>query len=372
MTKLVAKDLKVVRKKFMLDVPEFSVERGEIVALLGPSGSGKSTLMTALSGLEKPTHGSVMLDGEEIRPAAARKKMAGVFQFPYLMKGTVEYNAAYGLRLRNVPLAERRGKVSEALKLVGLSGYEKRSVHELSGGEQQRVALARALVLDPEVLMLDEPLSSLDENLKRYLSSEFRRILKERCISALYVTHDRTEALTVADRIVVLNEGKIVADAPSRDFYARIKDDWARGFLQISKPLIGTVIEPLANNDGYLVDVAGSKVVLNSNHGEANGSETREQDILEAGRKVELFISPRGIFLTSSMDVPDRCDWFLLTGKIESMDRLGEKDRIHITTEAGSTDLIALSIHIERLGVGIGDEVTAMVATDTIQWAACS
>lgn len=370
MTKLAARNLKVIRKRFMLDIPEFSLERGEIVALLGPSGSGKSTLMTALGGLEKPTEGEVLLDGEAISPKAARAKMAGVFQFPYLMKGTVLRNAEYGMRLRKVPAAERHERATEALQMVGLAGYEKRSVHELSGGEQQRVALARALVLEPEVLMLDEPLSSLDENLKRHLSSEFRRILKERCISALYVTHDRTEALTVADRIVVLNKGKIVADAPARNFYACIKDDWARSFLQIEKPLSATLVSRGEVNSEYLVNVGGKNVTLSSANGPEWLDDLTEQDILEGGYSVDLFLSPRGIMLTKDKRVPDSDFWFNITGTVKSRARLGEKDRINVETAAGSLDAVILRSHRESMQLEIGDEVSVLVASDAVQWTA--
>lgn len=369
MSRLIAKNLKVTRKKFELDVPEFALERGEIVALLGPSGSGKTTLMTALGGLEKLNTGTVSLDGEDITKKIVRTKIAGVFQFPYLMKGTVEKNAEYGLRIRKTPPGERHERVSKALSLVGLSGYEKRSVHELSGGEQQRVALARALVLEPEVLMLDEPLSSLDENLKRHLSTEFRRILKERGTSALYVTHDRTEALTVADRIIVLNEGKIVSEAPSRNFYASIGDEWARNFLQIAQPLQARLLARIEGTNGYLMDVAGQKIAFNSANGPPDLESLSSQDILETGYEVDVFASPRGLMVATLGSIPESDLWFCLTGTIESSTRMGEKERVEVRTAAGLLNAMILRAQQETLGLGVGDEVSVLVAKDAVQWA---
>lgn len=369
MSRLVAKNLKVTRKKFELDVPEFVLEPGEIVALLGPSGSGKTTLMTALGGLEKLSAGTVFLDGQDVTKKIVRTKIAGVFQFPYLMKGTVGYNAEYGLRLRRIPADERRSRVQAALTLVGLKGYEEHSIHELSGGEQQRVALARALVLEPDVLMLDEPLSSLDENLKRHLSTEFRRILKERGTSALYVTHDRTEALTVADRIMVLNAGKIVSVAPSRNFYASIQNEWARDFLQIAEPLQAKLLARIGEVNEYLVDVAGQKITFSSASGPADLERLSSQDILEADYVIDVFISPRGLMVARLGSIPESDLWFCLTGVIESSTHMGEKERVKIRTAAGSLNAMILWPQKKALALEVGDEVSVLVAKDAVQWA---
>ena len=198
-------------RDFSLNIPELVLEKGTTTALLGPSGSGKSTLLGILGYLEKPQQGEVLLDGTPLTAKRARDHITAVLQMPYLMKGTVERNVAYGLKLRHVPVSERRARVCDMLTLVGLRGYENRSIAGLSGGESQRVALARALVIGPSVLLLDEPLSSLDEHLKERLAFDFAKILKESKITALYVTHDKNEARTVANSHAVMSEGRIVS-----------------------------------------------------------------------------------------------------------------------------------------------------------------
>jgi ABC-type sulfate/molybdate transport systems ATPase subunit len=225
-----------IKKKllpFCLDVDSFEVKAGTTTALLGPSGGGKSTLLNILGGLEKPDSGSVYLDDEPLTTKRARAYITAVFQTPYLLRGTVIRNVAYGLRLRHVPRAEQRERVANILKLVGLDGLENRSVAALSGGEAQRVALARALVLEPTVLLLDEPLSSLDEKLKRHLSHEFARILDELKMTTVYVTHDRGEAKAVAHALAVMKDGKIVSYGEGDQYWSGHTDPWAREFLEI-------------------------------------------------------------------------------------------------------------------------------------------
>jgi ABC-type Fe3+/spermidine/putrescine transport system ATPase subunit len=156
-----------------------------------------------------------------------------VFQTPYLLRGTVMRNVAYGLRLRHVGRDEQKTRVSTILELVGLAGYENRSVAGLSGGEAQRVALARALVLEPAVLLLDEPLSSLDEHLKRHLAEEFARILRELRMTAVYVTHHKGEAKIVADCLAVMKDGRIISYAEGDEFWTGHEDQWARSFLGV-------------------------------------------------------------------------------------------------------------------------------------------
>jgi putative spermidine/putrescine transport system ATP-binding protein len=218
---------------FTLDVDEFLVGSGTTTALLGPSGSGKSTLLTILGGLIKPDEGRVLLGNEPMTPKLTRTHVTAVFQTPYLLRGTVMRNVAYGLKLRHVPIQERRLRVGKVLDLVGLSGYETRSIAGLSGGEAQRIALARALVLEPAVLLLDEPLSSLDEHLKKHLAHEFARILKELRMTAVYVTHHKGEAKVVADAIGVMKEGRIVSYAEGEGFLTGHTDPWARDFLGV-------------------------------------------------------------------------------------------------------------------------------------------
>jgi molybdopterin-binding protein len=181
-----------------------------------------------------------------------------VFQKPYLLRGTVSDNAGYGLRLRHVPAAERRRRVSAALARVGLAGWEDRSALTLSGGEAQRVALARALVLEPSLLLLDEPLSYLDPLLKRSLSVEFAEILASEYVTAVYVTHDQDEAAIIADRIGVMRDGRIIAEGEPDEVLGLPADAWLAAFVGMEPPLRGSVV---ASGEGMVsVDVGGATI----------------------------------------------------------------------------------------------------------------
>ena len=226
-------DLRVSYPPFELDIDAFELPRGTITALLGPSGCGKSTLLGVIGGFEAAHVGRLFLDGEPLSPALVRQHVAAVLQTPYLMKGSVAYNVGYGLRLRRVPRREQRRRIAAVLELVGLGGFESRSILGLSGGEAQRVALARGLVLEPNVLLLDEPLSSLDENLRAELAAEFGKILHAQGVTALYVTHSKEESFIVADRIVLMRDGRIETEGTPKELLAEGQSDWTRQFLKI-------------------------------------------------------------------------------------------------------------------------------------------
>jgi iron(III) transport system ATP-binding protein len=187
------------------------IKKGELVTLLGPSGCGKTTTLRMIAGFEFPTSGGITLDGQEINPLPPHKReMSMVFQsyaiFPHL---TVFENIAYGLNVQRLPKSVIKSRVDKVLGLVHLEGYGDRAPTQLSGGQQQRVALARALVMEPKVLLMDEPLSNLDAKLREEMRTEIRRIQKELNITSVYVTHDQVEAMTLSDRIVVMNQGII-------------------------------------------------------------------------------------------------------------------------------------------------------------------
>lgn len=194
-----------------VDSVNLTVEKGEFITFLGPSGCGKTTTLRMIAGFEEPTAGSVLLGRTDITALPANKRDLGfVFQnyalFPHM---TVENNVAYGLKVRKLPVSEVNHRTVEALEAVGLSGEGKRYPNQLSGGQQQRVALARALVLRPKLLLMDEPLSNLDAKLRAHMRGEIRRIQREWNLTCLYVTHDQKEALTMSDRIMVMNAGKV-------------------------------------------------------------------------------------------------------------------------------------------------------------------
>jgi iron(III) transport system ATP-binding protein len=187
------------------------IEKGELVTLLGPSGCGKTTTLRIIAGFEFPTQGRIILDNREINSLPPHKReMSMVFQsyaiFPHL---TVFENIAYGLNVKRLPKSKITEQVNKVLDLVHLEGYGDRAPTQLSGGQQQRVALARALIMEPKVLLMDEPLSNLDAKLREEMRTEIRRIQKDMNITSVYVTHDQIEAMTLSDRIVVMNQGRI-------------------------------------------------------------------------------------------------------------------------------------------------------------------
>jgi thiamine transport system ATP-binding protein len=206
---------------------------GETVALLGPSGCGKSTLLRLIAGLEAPDSGKLLWEGRDITTLAPQKRGFGlVFQdyalFPHL---NVAQNIAFGLVEQGIPKRERRSRVGELLELIGLSGFEARRVQQLSGGEQQRVALARALAPRPRLLLLDEPLSNLDLALREELKEQLRDLLGALHISALYVTHDQSEAFTLAERIAVMRAGHLQQVAARDDLFEHPASVWVARFL---------------------------------------------------------------------------------------------------------------------------------------------
>ena len=190
---------------------DLEIEQGELVTLLGPSGCGKTTTLRMIAGFEFPTSGRILLDGKEINTLPPNKRdMSMVFQsyaiFPHL---NVFENVSYGLNVQHLSRTEINQRVGRVMELVQLTGYENRAPNQLSGGQQQRVALARALIMEPKVLLMDEPLSNLDAKLRENMRSEIRRIQKSLGITSVYVTHDQIEAMTLSDRIVVMNQGLI-------------------------------------------------------------------------------------------------------------------------------------------------------------------
>jgi len=209
------------------------IERGEFVTLLGPSGCGKSTLLRCIAGLTPVDSGQILLDGQDIVPLSPQKRGIGmVFQsyalFPNM---TVEQNVAFGLRMQKVKADERQARVSEALELVELGSFAGRYPHQLSGGQCQRVALARSLVTRPRLLLLDEPLSALDARIRKHLREQIRGIQRELGLTTIFVTHDQEEALTLSDRIFLMNQGRIVQSGDAETLYTAPVDLFAAGFI---------------------------------------------------------------------------------------------------------------------------------------------
>ena len=216
-------------------VPELNlgIREGELIALLGPSGCGKTTTMRAIAGLLTPASGRITIDGRDVTRVPANKRGIGlVFQsyalFPHL---NAFENVAFGLRLQKLSASEITERTQQGLATVGLTGYDKRKPAEMSGGQQQRLALARSLVMQPKVLLLDEPLSNLDARLRLEMRTELQRVQKETGVTMVFVTHDQAEALALADRIVLMKEGRIEQLGTPADLYARPETAFAAEFM---------------------------------------------------------------------------------------------------------------------------------------------
>jgi ABC-type Fe3+/spermidine/putrescine transport system ATPase subunit len=265
-------ELRHVRKQFGATVPaddvSLSIEPGEFFTLLGPSGSGKSTLLRIVAGLERADAGQVLLRGRDVGDVPPWRRHFGmVFQqyanFPHM---DVARNVAYGLRRRKLSKTEIRARVTELLDLVGMSGFEERRVTQLSGGEQQRVAIARALAPRPELLLLDEPLAALDEKIRREMQGELTKIQDATGTTFVYVTHDQEEALTMSDRIAVLNRGRCVqVDAPERIFRTP-RTRFVAGFFRGCNVLDGRIER---EDGGAALVLAGHRLPLERSDGRA-------------------------------------------------------------------------------------------------------
>ena len=256
-------------RELSLDIP-----RGEFFTMLGPSGCGKTTTLRMIAGFEEPSDGRVLLDGEDVtgRPAFKRPTNT-VFQsyalFPHL---SVEKNVAFGLQRKRVDRAETRRRVTEELERVGLAAEAKRRPAQLSGGQQQRVALARALVNRPAVLLLDEPLGALDLKLRKQLQVELKRIQRDVGITFVYVTHDQEEALTMSDRIAVMNRGVIEQVADPESVYERPATTFVAGFIGVSNLMPGEVVSTNGSATELRLD-AGPTVRT----GESGGAQVGER-----------------------------------------------------------------------------------------------
>ena len=296
---------------------DLEVEAGELFVLLGPSGCGKTTLLRAIAGFAAVHSGSIHVAGQEVTELAPSRRDSGmVFQsfalWPHL---NVAENVAFGLRERRVPKHESRERVERALADVNLAGYGSRRVDELSGGEQQRVALARALVIRPRCLLLDEPLSNLDANLRRSMRDEIRRICKEFSLTTLYVTHDQKEALAIADRLAVMRRGRILQIGTAAQIYRRPVSRAVAAFVGETNLLSGTILEQSSD----AVTVASQAGVLQSSPVAA----------FSAGDQVLISIRPECFRLLDGGGT--------LTGELRSSTYLG--DITAHTIRVGNVDL---------------------------------
>ena len=266
---MTAISIKGLTKRFgamtAVDQVDLSVTSGELFFLLGPSGCGKTTLLRMIAGFIEPTAGSIRFGDRDVTLQPPNRRNTGmVFQsyalWPHM---TVAANVAYGLTVRKVPAAKKAERVSAALRAVHMEEYAKRKPNQLSGGQQQRVALARALVIEPTILLLDEPLSNLDAKLRLEMRSEIRRLISETRITTIYVTHDQKEALSMADNMAVLRAGRVVQIGPPRLLYERPASRFVADFLGETNFLPAVVRD---NSNGTVV-LETSAGILHSNAG---------------------------------------------------------------------------------------------------------
>jgi iron(III) transport system ATP-binding protein len=265
------------------DDVSLGIEKGEFVTLLGPSGCGKTTTLRLIAGFEFPTAGHILLDGRRLNDVPPnRRDMAMVFQsyaiFPHL---NVYDNIAYGLKVKKVPPAEIKRRIEQVLHLTKLTGLEKREPNQISGGQQQRVALARALIVEPKVLLFDEPLSNLDAKLREEMRFEIRDLQKRLGITAIYVTHDQEEALVMSDRIAIMNKGRLAQVGTPEEIYERPRSRFVADFIGLSDFIPARVDS--SDNRIARVCVGDSFLTVNATPG------------LEVNQSVLLFVRPNDI-----------------------------------------------------------------------------
>lgn len=315
---------------------DLEIRPGELFFLLGPSGCGKTTLLRSLAGFYIPEEGTIAFEGEDVTRLPPHKRNTGmVFQsyalWPHM---TVAENVAFGLRERRVPKEELKRRVAEALESVQMSRYAARKPNQLSGGQQQRVALARALVIRPRCLLLDEPLSNLDARLRLEMRSEIRRVCKEFKLTTVYVTHDQKEALSIADRMAVLEDGLILQVGTPREIYGRPHTKTVAHFIGETNFMNGRLLErnesgirvetPYGALDGILADPAAEPAV---------------------GSEVTVSIRPECLRLSTEIPAANR-----ISGRIGESVYLGEVAQYEFHAGAGALKVFELNPRFVEAG----------------------
>ena len=339
-------ELSGVTKSFgeFVAVDDLTLEiyEGEFFSLLGPSGCGKTTTLRMIAGFEEPTEGTISVDGEPMRGVPPyRRPVNTVFQsyaiFPHL---NVFDNVAFGLRRAGVKGEELRRRVTEACAMVQLEGFEKRKPGALSGGQQQRVALARALVKRPKVLLLDEPLGALDLKLRKEMQLELKSLQHEVGITFVYVTHDQEEALTMSDRIAVMNEGRVQQVADPATLYESPRNRFVANFIGQTNVFSGTV-----------ESVNADRVTLRTRGGTKIEAVMRENSV-EVGAEAQAAVRPEKIWLGSGGDN-------VSSARIRQIVYLGVSTQyIAELPEGGTLVLYQQNAHDSATGPGVGEEVS--------------
>ena len=330
------KDPKTGEKFYAVKDVNLEIEPGSFVTLLGPSGCGKTTNLRMIAGFESPDEGEIYLGDEPINVLTPNQRdTAMVFQsyalFPHY---NVFDNVAYGLRLRKVPKAEIAERVGRMLELVEMGGMEERMTNQLSGGQQQRVALARALVVEPGVLLFDEPLSNLDAKLRVTMRTEIRKIQQKLGITAIYVTHDQSEAMSISDKIIVMKKGVVAQMGTPTEIYYHPVDEFVADFIGEANFLRGTV-KSCTGSDCCL-DVCGRPVTVVTDTSRTPGEDA------------EIVLRPEAILIGRQGDLP--C-------KVELSCFMGSYQNYHVRLEDGTLVKITDNCPIEKEVYQVGEQV---------------
>ena len=333
-----------------LEPTDLTIKAGEFITLLGPSGSGKTTILMSIAGFVAPTSGRILLDGRDVTGLPPERRNFGVvFQgyalFPHL---TVYDNVAFPLRARGITGEAARPKIMAALEMAKLQAFAHRYPRQLSGGQQQRVALARSLVFSPELLLLDEPLSALDKALRKEFQTEFRSIHREVGSTFIYVTHDQEEALTMSDRIVILDRGRILQIAPPAELYERPATEFVAGFLGKSNFLRGKVTSV---QDGLVgIDLPGFAATAS-----ANGIAT------QAGEAAVAALRPEKLRLAapSASDETAPCQ---VRGRVGDVTYLGAA--VEVEVRLGDGETLLATVPAGQRSFAEGEEIVASWAPD--------
>ena len=349
-------ELDDVRKEFgdlvAVDDVSLSIEEGQFVTIVGPSGCGKSTILRSITGLETPTSGEIRLEGNDITDLPPYRRNIGlVFQdyalFPHK---TVFENVAFGLKMRGASDEEQRERVEEMLRMVNLEGYEEKYPKECSGGEQQRIAVARAIAFDPDLVLMDEPLSNLDKNLRTSIRSELRRIQDETGVTTVYVTHNQNEALSLGDKLAVMNDGRLEQFQEPETVYREPQTRFVADFLGRSTELPGTFRR--RNGDAVAELDGGVELVVGND------------DSLAEDDDVALFLRDEKLKLVDGTAPTEN----VIDGTIESVDYRGRDVNyyIHVPALEQTLQVSHIADNSTEMFHELGDHVSMYVEPENV------
>ena len=330
----------------------FEATEGKVLSLLGPSGCGKTTTLRCIAGFENPDQGEIYLDNRNITPFPPEKRGIGmVFQnyalWPHM---TVYGNLAFGLQIRKVPKPEIDKRTRKVLSMVQLEGYENRYPRQMSGGQQQRIAMARALVFEPEIMLLDEPLSNLDAQLREEMRFEFTELQRKLGITAIYVTHDQAEALVISDKILILDQGKMVQFGTPREIYSNPKNKFVAGFIAVTSFIDGRIDSFTEEKKKVIVKTDDGLVI----HGFNNS--------FDIGKKVSVAMRMNVIKFIQDENKSDKNTVNIFKGKIIQSSYLG--NIIDYKIKVGNWEVRTKSD--AKYNFKVGEEVTFYLSPEDI------